>query len=102
MPITNITAHLPAGPAAGFRQIGTEPITQAPSGFADMLKSAIADVNQKQNQSDSATAALAQGKPIDLHEVMIASQKATITLQAALEIRNKAVEAYQEIMRMQV
>ncbi|MBS4207628.1 flagellar hook-basal body complex protein FliE [Bacillus sp. FJAT-50079] len=70
--------------------------------FATLLKSAINDVNEAQLQSDAATTKLAMGEQIELHDVMIAAQKATITLQAALEIRNKAVEAYQEIMRMQV
>lgn len=48
------------------------------------------------------TSEMAKGESVDLHQVMIASQKASVTLQAALEIRNKAVEAYQEMMRMQV
>ena len=53
-------------------------------------------------QSDTLTEKLALGQEVDLHEVMIASQKANITMQLTLEIRNKAVEAYQEMMRMQV
>lgn len=48
------------------------------------------------------TEKLARGENVDLHQVMIASQKANITLQATIEIRNKVIEAYQEIMRMQV
>lgn len=70
--------------------------------FGHYLKNAIQEVNQLQIQSDQATSMLAEGKKIDLHDVMIAGQKASISMQAALEIRNKAVEAYQEIMRMQV
>lgn len=70
--------------------------------FGNYLKNAIQEVNQLQIESDKATTMLAEGKKIDLHEVMIAGQKASISMQAALEIRNKAVEAYQEIMRMQV
>ena len=48
------------------------------------------------------TEKLINGGNVDLHEVMIASQKASITLNATMEVRNKAVEAYQEIMRMSV
>ncbi|MEK5391991.1 MULTISPECIES: flagellar hook-basal body complex protein FliE [Heyndrickxia] len=70
--------------------------------FADMLKKSISEVNNDQIQSDVLTQKLANGDNVDLHEVMIAAQKANITLQAALEIRNKVVEAYQETMRMQV
>jgi len=70
--------------------------------FADMLKKSISEVNNDQIQSDVLTQKLANGDNVDLHEVMIAAQKANITLQAALSIRNKVVEAYQETMRMQV
>ena len=55
-----------------------------------------------QKASDVVTEKLISGGNIELHEVMIASQKASITLNATLEIRNKAIEAYQEIMRMSV
>ena len=75
---------------------------QAQENFGDFLKSAINSVNETQNASDIATNKLISGGNIELHEVMIASQKASIALNATLEIRNKAVEAYQEIMRMQV
>ena len=45
---------------------------------------------------------MANGENVDLHTVMITSQKASISLSATLEIRNKVVEAYQEIMRMNI
>jgi flagellar hook-basal body complex protein FliE len=70
--------------------------------FANTLKDAIAKVNDQQIQSDVATNKLINGENIELHEVMIASQKASITLNTTIEIRNKVVEAYQEIMRLSV
>ncbi|MEG0385763.1 flagellar hook-basal body complex protein FliE [Solibacillus cecembensis] len=70
--------------------------------FANTLKEAISNVNAQQVQSDTMTQKLISGGDVDLHEVMIASQKASVTLSATIEIRNKAVEAYQEIMRMSV
>lgn len=70
--------------------------------FGNYLTDAIKQVNDLQVKSDQTTTAFAEGKPVDLHQVMIDGQKASISLQAAMEIRNKAVEAYQEIMRMQV
>jgi flagellar hook-basal body complex protein FliE len=70
--------------------------------FADFLKNTLDQVNKAQDESDVATKKLANGQKIDLHEVMIASQKASITFQATMEVRNKVVEAYQEVMRMQV
>lgn len=70
--------------------------------FADALKEAIASVNEQQKTSDTMTQKLVSGGDVDLFEVMVASQKASITLNTTIEVRNKAVEAYQEIMRMSV
>ena len=76
--------------------------SEAQQNFGDFLKNAIESVNENQKTSDILTEKLINGEDVELHEVMIASQKASITLNATLEIRNKVVEAYQEIMRMQV
>lgn len=75
---------------------------EAQKKFTAVLKEQIEKLNESQNQSDLMTEKLARKENVDLHQVMIASQKASITLQAAIEIRNKVIEAYQEIMRMQV
>ncbi|WP_214482678.1 flagellar hook-basal body complex protein FliE [Bacillus sp. SM2101] len=75
---------------------------QAQQNFSTMLKSAINRVNDAQIASNNAIESLVNGENVDLHTVMITAEKASITLQTSLEIRNKAVEAYQEIMRMQV
>lgn len=80
------------------------PVTssEAQQTFANTLKDAISNVNEQQIQSDTMTQKLINGGDVELHEVMIASQKASITLNATMEVRNKAIEAYQEIMRMSV
>lgn len=70
--------------------------------FANALKEAIASVNEHQKTSDVMTQKLINGGDVDLFEVMVAAQKASVTLNTTIEIRNKAVEAYQEIMRMSV
>ncbi|MDA1475544.1 flagellar hook-basal body complex protein FliE [Bacillus changyiensis] len=86
----------------------TKPISNKQAGsenqvsFSNMLKNSINALNHSQNQSDKLTNALALGQNVNLDEVMIAAQKANVSLTAAIEFRNKAVEAYQEIMRMQV
>jgi len=59
-------------------------------------------VQQLENQSNDLTNKLATGEINDLHQVMIAAEKANISLQFVIQVRNKAVEAYQEVMRMQV
>jgi flagellar hook-basal body complex protein FliE len=70
--------------------------------FADALKQSIEQINQSQIESDKMTNALATGKNVELHDVMITAQKASVTVSLAVEVRNKAIEAYQEMMRMQV
>ncbi len=67
-----------------------------------MLKKAVNEVNHAQVQSDIMTEKLANGENVQLHDVMIASQKASIMLETTLQVRNKVVEAYQSIMRMQI
>ncbi|WP_163530557.1 flagellar hook-basal body complex protein FliE [Halobacillus ihumii] len=75
---------------------------EAHEAFASSLKQAINTVNEAQIASDAKTKALARGEVNDLHGVMIASQKASITMQTTIEIRNKVIDAYKEMMRMQV
>lgn len=83
-------------------------IKQAPTSsevqqsFGSFLKTAIEDTNDLQVQSDVMTQKLIMGENVELHEVMIAAQKAAISLNATMEVRNKVVEAYQEIIRMPV
>jgi flagellar hook-basal body complex protein FliE len=74
--------------------------SEATENFGQLLKKTIEEVNQTQVHSDRMTEKLVRGENVDLHQVMIASQKASITLQTTMEVRNKVVEAYQEIMRM--
>ncbi|RKL69401.1 flagellar hook-basal body complex protein FliE [Salipaludibacillus neizhouensis] len=75
---------------------------EAQVSFKTWLNEAITNVNDTQVNSTVMTEKMARGEQVDLHDVMIASQKATVTLQTTTEIRNKAIEAYQEVMRMQV
>ena len=76
--------------------------TTAPSGpsFGQMLEGALGKVNALQDHSAQMTQAFARGKISDVHSVMIASEQATVALQLTTQIRNKAVDAYQEIMRI--
>ncbi len=69
--------------------------------FGQMLKKAINDVDEAQKQANKAIEQAHTGKG-GLAEAMVAMEKANITLQAMLTVRNKVIEAYQEVMRMQV
>ncbi|WP_026893856.1 flagellar hook-basal body complex protein FliE [Clostridiisalibacter paucivorans] len=70
--------------------------------FSQYLKSALDDVNSLQLESEKYKEMMAVGKVDNIHEVMIASEKASIALQLTTSIRNKVVDAYKEIMRMQI
>ncbi len=74
----------------------------AGGGFADQLKNAINTVNDAQVNADRSVEELHSGQPASLHEVMLSLEKADISMRLFVQLRNKAVEAYQEIMRMQV
>jgi flagellar hook-basal body complex protein FliE len=70
--------------------------------FGQIFSRAIGDVNNLQQQAGQASIDLAAGKIQDVSEVVIASEKAAIALQLTMQVRNKVIDAYQEIMRMQV
>jgi flagellar hook-basal body complex protein FliE len=70
--------------------------------FGDILKDAISTVNDLQKQSDQEIQKLMTGESQDLHNTVIAMQKADLSFQMMMQVRNKIVQAYQEIMRMQV
>lgn len=73
------------------------------SGFADMLGQAINKVSDTQQASTQLANAFEIGKSgVDLTDVMIASQKASVSFQALTQVRNKLVQAYQDIMQMPV
>ena len=70
--------------------------------FADTLKDAVQSVNQAQQESDVKMQEIATGKNHNIPEVMITAEKADISLKLMVQVRNKIIEAYQEIMKMQV
>jgi flagellar hook-basal body complex protein FliE len=70
--------------------------------FADTLNEAINSVNSLQQDSDKAIQNLATGRTDDVASVMIATEKADIALKLMVQVRNKIIDAYQEVMKMQV
>jgi flagellar hook-basal body complex protein FliE len=75
---------------------------EAQKNFANMLKSSVENLNNVQQASDIKTEALITGEINDLHDVMITAQKASVTLETTVQVQQKAIDAYNEIMRMQV
>ena len=70
--------------------------------FKGMLKDAVGEVNNLQKEADTLAVKLASGDVEDVHRAMIAMQKAKLALDLTIQVRNKVIDAYQEIMRMQV
>ncbi|SLM63748.1 MULTISPECIES: flagellar hook-basal body complex protein FliE [Dickeya] len=75
----------------------------APSGFAEELKAALDKINETRVQARTQAEAFTLGKPgIALNDVMVDNQKASIALQMGVQVRNKLVSAYQEVMNMTI
>lgn len=70
--------------------------------FSEFLNDAVSNVNKLQLEAEALNEAFAMGRNDNLHQVMIAAEKADIALQFTIQVRNKILEAYQEIMRMPV
>lgn len=89
--------------AAGGVQAPAQGPQQAGQGdFSSVLRSAIDTVNGTQQASSQKTDAFLRGEDVSLTEVMIASQKSRVAFEATKQVRNRLLEAYQEISRMQV
>lgn len=70
--------------------------------FGGILEQALDAVNDMQTRADRLTQRLAAGELSDVHQVMIAVEQVSIAMQLTVQVRNKIIESYQEIMRMQV
>lgn len=99
MQIYPVPFILPGAQAAAGRETGE---TTSGGEFGAMLNKALQDVNKAQINSDETIKGFLTGEVQDVHQVTIAMEKAKIMLLLATEVRNKVVEAYQEISRMQV
>lgn len=70
--------------------------------FGDILKDTVGEINKLQMDADRAIAKVELGNSASIHEAMIALEKASISFRAMMEVRNRIIEAYHEVMRMQV
>jgi flagellar hook-basal body complex protein FliE len=73
----------------------------SPTPFSDLLTDAVGQVNQLENQAHAAVQGLMTGTGVDVHQAMIATEKASMAFELALAVRNKAVQAYQQVIGMQ-
>lgn len=70
--------------------------------FKDLLKENLDKVNQEQIEADNITNDFISGKDVDVHEMILSMEEAKMSLQLAIQVRNKVVEAVQELNRMQL
>ena len=68
--------------------------------FGKMLKTSLDNVNQLQNDANESIDDLAVGKNTDIHQTMIAVEKASVSFELLMQIRNKVIAAYERVMRM--
>ncbi|TAK84888.1 MAG: flagellar hook-basal body complex protein FliE [Aquabacterium sp.] len=73
-----------------------------PTGFAAVFDAQVEGVNQDLSRAETQLQRLAAGQPVELHDVMISLETARISVMTVIQVRNKLVEAYQELSRMQV
>jgi flagellar hook-basal body complex protein FliE len=92
-----------AGIASGLQPnaIASTDGSNAAAPFADLMTDAVGDVDRLQSQAEAAVTGLMTGNGVDVHQAMIATEKASMAFELALAVRNKAVQAYQSVIGMQ-
>ena len=95
-------AHIPIPPVPPITPGVEEAPEKSQFSFAELLNSAIVEINSSKVKADELTMAFLTGELKDYHTLAIALQESSLTMQMAIEVRNKVIEAYQEVTRMQV
>jgi len=95
IPVTNLNPAATTPAASSSSGGGRE------WGFVETLRGAMDQVNQLQGAADTKMGALLEGNGMDVHSAMIAVEKADLSFELMMQVRNKIVAAYQEISRMQ-
>lgn len=70
--------------------------------FGEAVQAALTHLSRLQHQSDQAVEHMLSGRKVDVHQTMVALEKASVSFQLIMQVRNKIVSAYEEIMRMQL
>ena len=89
-------------PASGVQSTDKPELAENGQNFSNFITSTIEQVNQSQIDSDRSIQKLHSGEAQNLHDVMISVEQADISLRMLVQVRNKALQAYEEIMRMQI
>jgi flagellar hook-basal body complex protein FliE len=86
---------------ADLQNTAGESANPSGGGFADTLRGAMNEMGELSSQADSKVAGVLTGDGVDVHSALIAVEKADLSFQLMMQVRNKIVSAYQEISRMQ-
>ncbi len=89
-------------PGTGFAQTQQAAARPSGEGFADALTDVAKQVSALESQANDMAMKIASGDVAELHNAMIAMQRASTALELTVQVRNRVLEAYQEIMRMQI
>jgi flagellar hook-basal body complex protein FliE len=100
-PIGAVASSLSNLAGAGGLPGSVSKSTQGAAPFSDLMTDAIGQVSHLEDQAHAAVAGLMTGSGVDVHQAMIAAQKASMAFELALAVRNKAVQAYQQMIGMQ-
>jgi flagellar hook-basal body complex protein FliE len=99
--ITAAATSLPSLAGGSLTSTLNSAQSTASAPFSDLLSDAVGQVDQLESQAHAAVTGLMSGSGVDVHEAMIATQKASMAFELALAVRNKAVQAYQQVIGMQ-
>jgi len=100
MSVGSIKALGSIDPRAAYGAVGVQ--QPAPASFADQLMQAVEKVDALQTRREEAVQDMVTGRATEVHDVMIAAKESQLAFELLLEVRNKLLESYQEIMRMPV
>jgi flagellar hook-basal body complex protein FliE len=96
-----IAAGAGTSEGAALTSAATTATTATGSPFGNLIEDAVGQVDSLESQARAAVQGLMTGSGVDVHQAMIATQKASMAFELALSVRNKAVQAYQSVMGMQ-
>ena len=98
-------AGVAAGAPGGLAGTGIPALPNLPKAdekpFSDLMNDAVGEVNRLQDEAQQAVVGLMTGSGVDVHQAMIAAEKASMAFELSLAVRNKAIQAYQQVMSMQ-
>jgi len=99
--MTGIPAGFPHIDPASFSRQQVDQTSQKQPQFVDTLKQTLHQAQKIQSEADQKVSAMATGQGVDIQSTMVAVEKASLSFELAMEVRNKIVQAYRDVYNMQ-